>query len=70
MLVLLLGYNQGHLPVLIEAPFAFITNVFSEDGLEAAETSWSLDVTNNANDNHGRSLYNSHRLNNFLLVYL
>ena len=58
------------LPVLVEAASAFIAEMFSKDSLEGTLARWSLDVTNNTNDNHGRSLNDGDSLNNFLLVVL
>ena len=61
---LLLGLR----PVLVEPPLTFFTNELSPHSFQSSEASWSLDVTNNSNRDHGRSLDNGDTLNHFLLV--
>ena len=56
-------------PVLVEATFDLIGEMVGPDSGESAEATGSLDVTNNTNDNHGGSLYNSDGLNNLTLVH-
>lgn len=60
----------GVSPVLVEAAFALITDVFGEDGLEGAQATGGVDVTHDANHNHGRSLHDGDRLHDFFLVHL
>eukprot|EP00126_Sphaerothecum_destruens_P002308 Sdes_comp15744_c0_seq2m4788 len=55
-------------PVFVKSSFTFITNVLSKHSGECSQSTRSLDVPNNSNTNHGRSLYNSDGLHNFLLV--
>jgi len=57
-------------PVLIEAALDLLAQMLSPDGSQRAETAGSLDVTNNTNADHGRSLNDSDSLNNLLLVHL
>uniref|UniRef100_A0A3Q0RU75 Uncharacterized protein n=1 Tax=Amphilophus citrinellus TaxID=61819 RepID=A0A3Q0RU75_AMPCI len=53
-----------------ETTLTLVTHVLSEDSLEGPQTTGGVDVTNNADHNHGRRLHNGHCLNHFLLVHL
>merc|ERR1719430_1237780 len=57
-------------PVLVEPPLAFLTNVLSPDSLEGPHAARSLNVANNADSDHGRSLNDGDGLDDFLLVVL
>lgn len=57
-------------PVLVESALHLVRQVTSPDSGEGAKTVGSLDVTNNANNSHGRSLKDSHSLHSVLLVEL
>uniref|UniRef100_A0A8C2YVI3 Uncharacterized protein n=1 Tax=Cyclopterus lumpus TaxID=8103 RepID=A0A8C2YVI3_CYCLU len=56
--------------ILVEATFALVTDVLSEDGLEGPQATGCVDVSNNADHDHGRSLHDGHGLNHFFLVHL
>uniref|UniRef100_A0A3P9P5H6 Uncharacterized protein n=1 Tax=Poecilia reticulata TaxID=8081 RepID=A0A3P9P5H6_POERE len=64
---LLLGF---HSPVLVEAAFAFVAHVLGEDGLERAQAAGRVDVADDPDYDHGRSLHDGHGLHHFLLVDL
>lgn len=57
-------------PVLVEAATDVIGHVLSPDGGDGAKTTGSLDVTNQTNNDHGRSFDDGDSLNDFLLVHL
>merc|ERR1719193_1565259 len=63
---LLLGLG----PVLVESPLALLSNVLSPDSLEDPHAARSLNVANDANGDHGRSLNDGDGLDDFLLVVL
>uniref|UniRef100_A0AAY4BPI8 Uncharacterized protein n=1 Tax=Denticeps clupeoides TaxID=299321 RepID=A0AAY4BPI8_9TELE len=52
--------------VLVEATFALVADVLSEDRLKGAETTRGHDITHNSNHNHGGSLHNGHSFHHFL----
>uniref|UniRef100_A0A8C6PMJ3 Uncharacterized protein n=1 Tax=Nothobranchius furzeri TaxID=105023 RepID=A0A8C6PMJ3_NOTFU len=56
--------------ILVEPTLALIADMLSEDGLEGSQPAGGVDVAYNSNHNHGRSLYNGHSLDHFLLVHL
>lgn len=57
-------------PVLVEATTDIIGHVLSPDGGDRAKTAGGLDVTNQTNNDHGRSFDDGDSLNDFLLVHL
>lgn len=57
-------------PVFVKAAPALVTDVLSKDGLERTQTTWSLDVSHDSYDDHGRSLDNGDRLDDLLFVHL
>merc|ERR1719370_2104799 len=63
---LLLGLG----PVLVEPPLALLSNVLSPDSLEGPHAARSLNVANDANGDHGRSLDDGDGLHHLLLVVL
>merc|ERR1719173_228081 len=63
---LLLGLG----PVLVEPPLALLSDVLSPDGLEGPHTARSLNVANDTDSNHGRSLNDGDGLDHLLLVVL
>ena len=62
------NYEVWFLPVLVEAASAFFAQMLGEDGLERTKTTRSLDVPDETNAFHRRSLNNSYGLNHFFLV--
>jgi len=55
-------------PVLVESALALVTDVLSEDGLERSEPTRGLDVADNTDSDHRRSLDNGDGFHYFLLV--
>jgi hypothetical protein len=64
------GLLFGVVPVLVESSLHLIVQVLSPDSGKSAETTGSLDVTNQTNNAHGGSLDHSDRFNNLLVVNL
>ena len=64
------GAGVGDSPVLVEATLALVTDVFSEDGLDGAQTAGGLDVAHHTDHDHGRGLHDGDGLNHLLLVDL
>lgn len=60
----------GTVPVLVEAALQFIAKVLGPDGSQRTKTARSLDVTDNTDNDHGRSLDDANGLDDFLLVHL
>jgi len=58
----------GFVPVLVESSLAFFADVFGEDGLESAVSTWCFNVPDCTNHNHGRGLQNGDSIDNLLLV--
>ena len=57
-------------PVLVEPTLEFVRKVRSPDSGESTETARSLNIANNTDDNHRRSLNDCDRLDNLTLVHL
>lgn len=57
----------GHVPVLVEATLDVVVELVGPDGLESAESTGSVDVTNHTDDLHGRALNNRARVDDVLL---
>lgn len=57
-------------PVAVEATLDFVGKVLGPDGGERSKTTGGLDVTDNTDDNHRRSLDDSGGLDDLLLVHL
>ena len=57
-------------PVLVEPTLELVGEVRSPDGGEGTETTGSLDVANNTNDDHRGGLDNRNRLHDLTLVHL
>ena len=74
VLPLLTVFGEGLLlrfmPVLVEAPFALVTDMLSKDGLKGPEASGCFHVAHDAHNHHGQSLHDGHSLHNLLLVHL
>merc|ERR1712192_362024 len=64
------GLLLGLGPVLVEPPLALLADVLSPDSLQGPHAARSLDVSNNADGDHGRSLDDGHGFDNLLLVVL
>jgi len=64
------GLLLGAVPVLVEATLELLGQVLGPDGSKGAKTAGSLDVTNNTDNDHGRSLDDGDSLDNLLLVHL
>lgn len=62
------GLLLGAVPVLVEATLDFIGKVVSPDSGEGAETSGSLNIADETNGDHRRSLDNSDGFDNLTLV--
>lgn len=59
-----------YLPVLVEPTLALLAQVLSKDSLEATETLGCVNVTNDSNHYHRRSLNNRDSLDYLLLIGL
>jgi len=57
-------------PVLVEATLNFLAQVLSPDGGQSAKTTRSLNISNQTDNDHGRSLDNGDSLNGLPLVQL
>lgn len=64
------GELLGLLPVLVEAALDIISQVFSKDSGDSAQTTRSGNVTNDTADNHGRTFNDGDGFQDFLLVHL
>lgn len=60
----------GAVPVLVEATLELVGEMGRPDGGEGTETTRSLDVANDTDNNHGGSLDNRNRLHDLALVHL
>ena len=60
----------GLVPVIVESSLDFVRKVLGPDGGQGAETTGSLNVTNNTDNNERRSVDNGDGLNNLTLVHL
>uniref|UniRef100_A0A4W4EKZ2 Uncharacterized protein n=1 Tax=Electrophorus electricus TaxID=8005 RepID=A0A4W4EKZ2_ELEEL len=59
------------LPVLVEAPPAFVANVLSEYGLKGTQATGGLDIAHNTHHHHGGSLHNyTHGRLEFIFILL
>jgi hypothetical protein len=56
--------------LLVESSLELVGKVLGPDGGQRSETSGSLDVTDNTNDNNGGSLDDSDGLDDLSLVHL
>ncbi len=70
LLILGEGLSLGFVPVLVEAAQTLIRQMLSPDSGERTQAMRGLDVTNNANNNHGWSLQDGYSLDDFSLVHL
>lgn len=61
---------KSYIPVLVEATTAVFGHVFSPYGQKSAKAMWCLDVTDNTNTDHRRSLNDGHSFDDLLLVDL
>merc|ERR1719411_1341594 len=64
------GLLLGLRPVLVEAPLGLLADVLGPDSLESPHASGGLDVSNNTDADHRRSLEDGDGLDNLLLVDL
>lgn len=60
----------GDGPILVETATDILAQMFSPNGGKGAQTSWSFDVTNETNNNHGWSLDDGDSLDNLFFVEL
>jgi hypothetical protein len=60
----------GTVPVLVETTLGLFREMFSPNGSQRTETTRSLDVTNDTNNNHSGSFDDSNGFDDFLLVHL
>ena len=59
----------GLVPVLVAATLELLVQVLGKDSRQGAETRWSLDVSNNTDDNHSRGLNDRDSIDNLTLVH-
>jgi hypothetical protein len=64
------GLLLGTVPVLVESALGFLGEVLGPDGGQGTETTRSLDVTDNTDNNHSGSFDDSDGFDDFLLVHL
>merc|ERR1719362_2648422 len=64
------GLLLGLRPVLVEPPLALLADVLSPDSLQGPHAARSLDVADDADSDHGRSLDDGDCFNHLLLVVL
>lgn len=57
-------------PVFVKTASALVADVLGEDSLEGTQTTGSLDVSHNSDDDHGRSFDDGDRLDNLLFIHL
>lgn len=73
-LILLSKLGEGlafrAIPVLVEAAFDVVAQVFSHHSCNGTQTTWGLNISSNTTDNHGGGFNHGHSLQNFLLVHL
>lgn len=62
--------NKTCLPVLVESPLAFLWQMLGPNGLQHAQTTWRLDVTNDTNADHGGSFNDGHSFQHLFPVDL
>ncbi len=62
------GLLLALVPVFVEPPLQFVTQMLSPDGVERAEATRGLDVTHQAHNNHGWCLNQGDSLTCLLLV--
>lgn len=60
----------GFIPVLIESPPHFLTEMLSPNCIKRTKTSWCLHISHNPNNNHWWGFNNCHSLTCLLLVKL
>lgn len=60
----------GAVPILVEAALDLLREVLGPDGRERAQATGRLDVANDADDDHGRSVDDGDGLDDLLLVHL
>jgi len=60
----------GSVPSLVESATGLLADVLGPNGTDGTETLGSLNVSNNTDDDEGRSLDDGDALNDFLLVHL
>lgn len=62
--------HKIHSPVFIEPSPALVIQMLGKDGLDWTQATRCLDVTHNANDNHGWSFNYCHSFNDFVFMTL
>jgi hypothetical protein len=58
----------GFSPVFVKSPFSFVRDVLSPDGFESSEASWSLDVSDDTDADHWRTIDDGTWLDDFFFV--
>lgn len=63
------GLALGSEPVLVATTLEFITQVLSENSGQGSQTARGLNISDNSNNNHGRSLNDGNGIDDFTLVH-
>ena len=70
LLIPIVTYPNQYIPIFVKATLALLTEMFSPNSLEDAQTPGSFNITNNTNNHHGRCFDYCHSFHNFFLVNL
>lgn len=61
-------HRNIHSPLLVESPSSVVAEEFRKDGFEGARSTRNVDVSNDTDDDRGRSLDDSDGFDDLLLV--